>query len=714
MNDNKAKIKYKTKTKKSRVKGIERYSSLVFSFIGLGLLLYSIYFYFSFQKELINTFYNSLFSHTEKSSEFKIEGSNISYFEIFWRFGPPVLISFLCYLGAKKYPIRTYYLNLIAIISLIVLHLQLFFHKFFLHTASQGNVLVTSLLFLIPITIFFLNYKVHKRQLSLKFISLFFYSFIFQLVVVHYSYAFIFGAILIYSVVFYLLTLSKQDFINNLINAIFAYCFLGIFVLRKLYVGHHESFLPIFFVASFLYFALFFFVGISFSKINVTIKHLFHWSNTLVYIGVNVIVIKNFYGFWYFVPVFIALLIHLITLFFIDKFKFEKTRNSITIEIPTLVLLSVFATTLWLPYSFEIFFGSLSILLVIYYQKTGHRYIYWSALVALQLLLIQFVYLLLSFYIPALALFVNPTISMLEKGMITSGLLLLSTYGVNFYLKSMKDKISTKWFSQRNFSQFLSLFFLLNLFILIEWVCFSMLVFNKGSIIYFHSLFFIIGFIYALYLLFKRYKLPSKFKNAICYSLYFFAFLMPLSGFFKFPYNYINRLQFPNFLRIESILHYIELFFCLLLIIKGFVVINNKDIIKKRKKILIVSLGLIGIVLLFKEYDYLFLLNNYSNTNLNNLSLLSTMIIKNRLLPYSVLMLFGATALLLVGILRSDKFIRYFSLILIGFALIKVFYLEFNLLTEEERFISLVLLGFEFLIISWIYKKVKVGRRRAS
>jgi hypothetical protein len=189
---------------------------------------------------------------------------------------------------------------------------------------------------------------------------------------------------------------------------------------------------------------------------------------------------------------------------------------------------------------------------------------------------------------------------------------------------------------------------------------------------------------------------------------------MPIFGFFKFPYTYINRLEIPDFLSIESALHYIEFFLCIVLLIKGFVINHNKEIIKKRKKFFEVSLALIGIVILFKEYDYLFLLNNFTNTNLYNLSLLSSMIIKNRLLPYSSIMLFSATVLLLVGILRSDKFIRFFSLVLIGFALIKVFYLEFNLLTEEERFGSLVLLGITFLLISWIYKKVKVRRRRVS
>lgn len=115
-----------------------------------------------------------------------------------------------------------------------------------------------------------------------------------------------------------------------------------------------------------------------------------------------------------------------------------------------------------------------------------------------------------------------------------------------------------------------------------------------------------------------------------------------------------------------------------------------------------------------KEYDYLFLLNNFSSTELYNLALLSSMIIKNRLLPYSSIILFSATLLLLIGILRSDKFIRYFSLTLLGLALVKVFYLEFNLLNEEERFGSLVLLGIIFLVMSWIYKKVNVRRRRSS
>ena len=712
MSENKTKIKIKTKTR--TVKGIEGYSSLVFLIVGIGFIFYSGYFYLSFQKELLNTFFNSLFSHTDDVSVITKNTNMGTYVKLFLRFVPSVLISLLCYLGAKKYPIRSYYLNLISILALTVSHTQLFFHKYFMYETCHSNYFITGLFFLVPLLVFFLNYSANKRPLALTFISLFFYSFIFQLVIAHFSYIFIFGAIIVYSTVFYLLSQSNQHFKSNIINSFFAFSYLGIFVIRKLYVGQHESFLPIFYSASFLYFLLFFFVGISFSKVNKTIKNLFHWGNTLIYVGVNAFVIAIFYGFWYFLPVLAAIIVHLIALYVIDKFKFENSANSITIELPSLVLISIFAMTLWLPYAFELFFGSLSVLLVIYYQKREQKYIYWSALVALQLVIIQFVYLLLSFYIPALALFFNPTISMLERGLVTSVLLLLSVYGVNFYLKSMKDKISTKWFSQRNFSQFLSLFFLLNLFIFIEWVCFSLLIFNEGSIIYFHSLFFIIGFIYAIYLLFKRYKLPPKFKTAICYSLYFFAFLMPIFGFFKFPYIYINRLEIPDFLSIESALHYIEFFLCIVLLIKGYVINHNKEIIKKRKKFFEVSLALIGIVILFKEYDYLFLLNNFTNTNLYNLSLLSSMIIKNRLLPYSSIMLFSATVLLLVGILRSDKFIRFFSLVLIVFALIKVFYLEFNLLTEEERFGSLVLLGITFLLISWIYKKVKVRRRRVS
>jgi hypothetical protein len=712
MSENKTKIKIKTKTRS--VKGIEGYSSLVFRIVGIGLLLYSVYFYLSFQKELLNTFFNSLFSHTDEVSVVSRNTSMGTYLKLLMRFVPTVLISLLCYLGSKKYPIRTYYLNLISILGLTVSHTQLFFHKYFLYETCHSNYFITSLFFIIPLVVFFMNYTIHKRPLALTFISLFFYSFIFQLVIAHFSYVFIFGAILIYSSVFYLLSQSGQHFKSNLINSLFAFGFLAIFVLRKLYVGRHEEFLLIFYVASFLYFLLFFIVGISFSKLNVAIKHFFHWTNTLVYIGVNALVITIFYGFWYFIPVLIALLVHLVALYFIHKFKFESTKNSTTIELPSIALLSLFLMTLWLPYAFDLFFGSLAVFLVIYYQKREHKYIYWSALVALQLLLIQYVYLLLSFYIPALALFFNPNVSMLEKGIVTSGLLLLTTYLVNFYLKGMKDKISTKWFSQRNFSQFLSLFFLLNLFIFIEWIFFSVLIYNEGSIIYFHSVFFIVGFIYSLYLLFKRYKLPPKFKNTICYSLYFFAFLMPIFGYFKFPYYYINRLELHGFLTIETTLHYIELFFCIILLIKGFVVNHNKETVKKRKKFFEITLGLIGVILLCKEYDYLFLLNNFSSTELYNLALLSSMIIKNRLLPYSSIILFSATLLLLIGILRSDKFIRYFSLTLLGLALVKVFYLEFNLLNEEERFGSLVLLGIIFLVMSWIYKKVNVRRRRSS
>ena len=155
MSENKTKIKTKTKTR--TVKGIEGYSSLVFRIVGIGLLLYSGYFYLSFQKELLNTFFNSLFSHTDDVSVITKNTSMGTYVKLLLRFVPSVLISLLCYLGAKKYPIRSYYLNLISILALTVSHTQLFFHKYFIYETCHSNYFITGLFFFVPLLIFFLN-----------------------------------------------------------------------------------------------------------------------------------------------------------------------------------------------------------------------------------------------------------------------------------------------------------------------------------------------------------------------------------------------------------------------------------------------------------------------------------------------------------------------------------------------------------------------------
>ena len=184
-------------------------------------------------------------------------------------------------------------------------------------------------------------------------------------------------------------------------------------------------------------------------------------------------------------------------------------------------------------------------------------------------------------------------------------------------------------------------------------------------------------------------------------------------GYFKFPYRNLDSLAVPNYLFVASILHYLEFVLVLLLLLKAYFIVSKKVKSSFSKRFFELTLSLIAIVLLCKEYDFIYLLTHATSPLQVDHYDLALSLAKNKLLPYSLLMLLLSILLLLVGIYANNKYIRLFSVIVIGCTLFKVFYLEYNLLSTNERFGMMVILGLAFLLISWIYTQQK-SRRIAS
>jgi len=712
--------KVKIKVKSRRSKGFEAYSSLLFKLLGVLLLTYSVYFYFSTQKGFLDVYFKSLFTKGTESSPKQVVGftSFTTYTKLLFRFLPIVGLLLLNYYFSKRNKMVSYLLSLVLIGSLTYLHTQLFFHNYFLYAPTHTNYFYTALFLFVPVLVFFMNYMRHRKPLLLFLLSLYFYLFIFELLVVKFDYWYVFSALFLYHILFHVVTRSENVFLNQVTNSLSTYLVLSVFVLRQLYVGHHDSFLPLFFITGFVYFLFFFYESYFLLKngsLPMYYYTLFSWLHTFYYVSLVLVVNFLFYNSLYYLPLFISLLVHCIVLYYLHVTE-GSTKPYFALEIAALVLSCLFVASLWLVYGIALFLGSSSLLLLYYYNYRFNRIYAWVSLLFLQFLLLYFTYLVVAFYIPVFGLVSAPVGAVLEKGFVSCLLLFSVLYGVQKLLRKSKDTLDSKWFDKKNYLQFLRLFALFTLFILIEWIGFSLMVLVTGSTLYFHTLFFIVGSFYMLYLLFHRIYLPQQYKQILYYVFYFYAFSVAILGYFKFPYVSIQYLTIPNFLFVESFLHYFELVLLLLLLIKSYFIIAKKGIGVYAHHFFEVSLSIAAVVLLCKEFDFFLVLRSVGSYTTDELAALTLQLIKNKLLPYSLLILLSSILILVVGIYRNNKFMRFFAIFVTAFTLFKVFYLEYNLLTDDERFGMMVLLGLTFLLLSWIYTKQKsrhsIGHRR--
>ena len=275
----------------------------------------------------------------------------------------------------KRYPYLSYSLNSVAILGLTFFHGQLFFHKYFYNDPCHTNYFITTLFLLVPTAVFLLNYTVSRKPFTLFLTSVYFYVFIFELLVLKFEYLYVFSVVLLYSVVYFLLSRKDSRFGSNVLNSLFAYSFLAVFVLRKLYVGHYDSFLSLYFVFSFLYFVLFLFIGLYYylktSSVSIY-TYLFVWFTTAFYLIATGLVLHVFYHSLYFLPLLVALFVHGALLYYVYVIQ-KNSVSLLAFELATLLLASLFITSLWIAYAFELFFGSLCVLLL--YYKIGRAHV---------------------------------------------------------------------------------------------------------------------------------------------------------------------------------------------------------------------------------------------------------------------------------------------------------------------------------------------------
>jgi uncharacterized membrane protein len=89
------------------------------------------------------------------------------------------------------------------------------------------------------------------------------------------------------------------------------------------------------------------------------------------------------------------------------------------------------------------------------------------------------------------------------------------------------------------------------------------------------------------------------------------------------------------------------------------------------------------------------------------------MILKlNGFLPYSMIILFCFSIVLIIGIKYKSLFLKILSLVFIVADLIKIFFLEFSDISDNNKAFVFIVIGVLLLLVSWFYNKIKQKSRQ--
>ena len=130
---------------------------------------------------------------------------------------------------------------------------------------------------------------------------------------------------------------------------------------------------------------------------------------------------------------------------------------------------------------------------------------------------------------------------------------------------------------------------------------------------------------------------------------------------------------------------------------------------KKKLQLFIESItGITLLVIICKEYDWAtIMLSNKMNPEIliNNINY-------NTIFPYSYIIVTSSMILFLIGVINKNKLLRVFSLLINFFIIAKILYFDFKVLSKGEKISLMIGIGTLFIIISWLYNKIKARRKK--
>jgi hypothetical protein len=703
------KIKLKVKAKK--LSGVDRYLSIVLKVIGFLFISVAGYYFIDAQGgDLIATI-NSFLTASEiivSTGEAIFPWKPFSHILISHFTGISGLIWAIYY--SKKHPNKAYSIILSIIIAMTFFNTIIYFYWFVNIGFCYYNYYIASVFLTITLIPFFISYLIYKKQALLSAILIYFHVFMFEMLAqwVVNRYLYIFSAISIFTIVLFYISKRNKPYLSSFLNGFFAYSFLMILVLKKFIYNTNATFLSLFFIISFLYFVIFYGITLYFSiKENKKIFPFINVLNTLVYIILNGYVLSRFgYSNYIGVVVFIAFVVHLLSIIVHNKYYSQKGKLT-TIEIASLVLISASVSLIWSEYCISMFFGIISTLLLLYAKHYKVKGFIKFCVISIILLILNFIYLSIDNYFSLLSSSVNSQAGFFQNILINSCIILFFVFFVRKIIINSKQDGIQNWFNRKKYILFLDIALTITLFISIEWFTFSILYSTIYEIVFLNRILLLICGFFTLFIIRNEDAFSKEFKNWIYLPIYFFSIFFISQIYINFSFSSIEYVFTKNLLLIEVVLHYVELFLAVSIFIISFTrlyLLNNK----KRKSLIqfiVFTLCVISTMVFCKEFDYISILASDLGSGILGKDNFQMILKSNEFLPYSMIILFCFSIVLIVGIKFKSVFLRILSIVFIGLDLIKIFFVEFTHISDDNKGVVFIVIGILLLLISWFYNK---------
>ena len=716
MENQRDKIRVKTKIKKA--KKSERYLLLALKSFGLLFLTIAGYYFFN---SLQSDFFSTLVGFFKSSDDTAYNEVGSFSLEAFYS----ILI---CYVGSlstvstlfffSKNHQKAYRIILFVIVVMTFCSTVIYYYwQFFGGVFCYYNYYTASVFLIVALLLFFIIYSRYNKQAFLVSILLYFYIFIFAMLSrwVIDRYYYVFTTISIFSIVLFFISRKNKHYLTTIINGVFAYGFLMILVLKKFVFNTNATYLSLFFTISFLYFVIFYAISLYFAiKEKKKLFLVFNVINTIVYIALNGYVLSIFGDLNYLIlVVFVSLTVHILSIIGYNKFYFLETRLT-TIDTISLVLISATLSLVFSDYCFSLFFGIISILLFLYARQYKVRGFVKFCMISIILLILNFIYLSINNYFSLLNSSVNSQSGIFQNIFINSGIILFFVFFVRKIVMNSKQDGVQNWFNRRKYIRFLDIALTITLFISIEWFTFSILYSTTYDIVFLNRILLLVGGFFTLFIIKNEDYFSKSFKNWIYFPIYFFSILLISQIYINFSFSSIDFVFTNNLILIEVLLHYVELFLAAAVFFISFTklyLLNNK----KRKSLIrfiIFTSCLLSTIIVCKEFDYISILTSDLGSGTLAEDKFQMILKLNGFLPYSMIILFCFSIVLIIGIKYKSLFLKILSLVFIVADLIKIFFLEFADISDNNKAFVFIVIGVLLLLFSWFYNKIKQKSRQ--
>ena len=694
-------------SKKERLTGFEKYSVIIFRLIGLSFFIIAITYFFDNQDGSMQKFIKII---SNKNNVIKQKNTVFSweiFSELLLYYIPIILGLVYCTYLYQKKKLISYYLSVALTIAAIFCNSKIYITNWITsYQFCYTNYFIASAFLIIPTALFLINYHKHKKPLLLTLTSIYFYLFLFQLLIIRFSYTYlyVFVSIIFYNIVIGIITRKDRSFSNNWFDFFSANFFLIIFVIRQFYFNKKEESLMLFFITSIAFLIIFSIIG--FLKIysnNKNTTSLYFILNNVFFIVLNIVTLSIFSNNnYFFIPILITLAINgiLILLTIKQNYNREKTESY---EFIYIFLISIFIASLLSNHSFELFLASASILLSFYFKHNKKNYFILSVIIPTIFLITNFVVAIISIENSSLdfntIFFKNELISYI----ISISAIFIVKKIVN---KDLKTNIPIK---KRLYYDFLEGLFILNILVFLAWFLYRIELLATESIKHYLTILKASFLVVGIYLTYNNNFISNKANKFIKYTFLVFCLVIPIIDYSQFPYVNTDYLNSNIFLGYEAIFHYISLIAQMILFWRLIKFSKKINIEKKKLQLFIESItGIILLIILCKEYDWITILLSSKMTPEKLINIINY----NTIFPYSYIIVISSMVMFLIGVINRNKLLRIFSLLINFFIIAKILYFDFKVLSKGEKISLMLAIGFLFIVISWLYNKIKARRRK--